>query len=133
MGSNAERVLGLRDFNGRGRKRLMGLKEFIEENGLRKKCGRRNVARVFELIDTEVPNLFKSFQNSILKACDKKIIRKNGGDTWWCNKEVQNFIVGKKEIFQTPYATRDQKRIGLDTMPFAIKQKASDKTNENRS
>ena len=80
--------------------------------------------RVGELI--KAPHLWKSFQDSILKACDEicgeKLIRKNRGGTWWWNEEVQNVIARKKKNLKH-HATTDQKRIGPDTMSSQKKQR----------
>ena len=42
--------------------------------------------RVMELVDVDAPNLWNTFKNSMLQACDevcgKKKGRKNHGNTW---------------------------------------------------
>ena len=53
----------------------------------------------------ETTNLWESFRNGVLKACDelcgKKKIRKNGGNKWWWNEEARNALAKKKEAFKT--------------------------------
>ena len=61
--------------------------------------------KVEELVDVETTNLWESFKDEVLTACDelcgKKNVRKNGGNTWWWNEEVRNAIARKKETFKT--------------------------------
>ena len=61
--------------------------------------------RVEELVDVETTNLWESFRDGILTACDelcgKKKLRKNGGNKWWWNEEVSNAIARKKEVLTT--------------------------------
>ena len=61
--------------------------------------------RVEELVDVETTNLWESFRDGVLTACDelcgKKKVRKNGGNKWWWNEEVRNAIARKKEAFKT--------------------------------
>ena len=61
--------------------------------------------RVEELVDGETTNLWESFRDGVLTACDelcgKKKVRKNGGNKWWWNEEVRNAIARKKEAFKT--------------------------------
>ena len=56
--------------------------------------------RVEELVDVETTNLWESFRDGVLTACDelcgKKKVRKNGGNTWWWNEEVRNPIARRK-------------------------------------
>ena len=43
--------------------------------------------RVKELVSTDAPDLWKSFRDGVLKACDelcgKKKSRRDQGDKWW--------------------------------------------------
>ena len=61
--------------------------------------------RVEELVDVGTTNLWESFRDGVLMACDelcrKKKIRTNGGNKWWWNEEVRNAIARKKEAFKT--------------------------------
>ena len=61
--------------------------------------------RVEELVDVETTNLWESFRDGVLTACDelcgKKKVRKSGGNKWWWNEEVRNAIARKKEAFKT--------------------------------
>ena len=56
--------------------------------------------RVKELVDVDALNLWNTFKNNMLQACDevcgKKKGRKNHGDTWWLNEEVKEEIQQKK-------------------------------------
>ena len=49
--------------------------------------------RVEELVDVETTNLWESFRDGILTACDElcgtKKVRKNGRNKWWWNEEVR--------------------------------------------
>ena len=60
--------------------------------------------RVEELVDVETANLWESFRDGVLTACDelcgKKKVRKNGGNKWWWN-EVRNAITRKKKACKT--------------------------------
>ena len=55
---------------------------------------------VKELVDVDAPNLWDTFKNSTLQACDevcgKKKGRRNHGNTWWSNEEVKEAIQQKK-------------------------------------
>ena len=57
--------------------------------------------RVKELVSTDVPDLWKTFRDGVLKACDKlcgkKKSRRDQGDMWWWNEEVNDTITRKKE------------------------------------
>ena len=61
--------------------------------------------RVAELVDVETTNLWESFRDGVLTACDelcgKKKVRKNGENKWWWNGEVRNTKARKKEAFTT--------------------------------
>ena len=52
------------------------------------------------MLDVDAPNLWNTFKNSVLQACDeiwgKKKVRKNHGDTRWWNEEVKEAIQQKK-------------------------------------
>ena len=59
--------------------------------------------RVKELVDVKTTNLWESFRDGVLTACDElcgKKVRKNGGSKWWWNEEVRNAIGKKKEAFK---------------------------------
>ena len=60
--------------------------------------------RVKELVSTNAPNLWKTFRNGVLKACDelcrKKKSRRDQGDIWWWNEEVKDTITSKKVAFK---------------------------------
>ena len=60
--------------------------------------------KVKELVSTDVPGLWKTFKNDVLKACDKvfrkKKSRRNRGDMWWWNEKVKDFIPRKKAAFK---------------------------------
>ena len=49
--------------------------------------------RIKKLVDFDAPNLWNTFKNSMLQACDeacgKKKGRRNHGNTWWWNEEVK--------------------------------------------
>ena len=59
---------------------------------------------VKELVSTDAPDLWKTFKNGVLKACDevcgKKKSRRNRGDIWWWNEEVKNIIARKKVTYK---------------------------------
>ena len=60
--------------------------------------------RVKELVSTDVPDLWKTFRDGVLKACDelrgKKKSRRDQGDMWWWNEEVKDTITTKKTTFK---------------------------------
>ena len=60
--------------------------------------------RVKELVDTEEPDLWKTFKDGVLSACDevcgKKTSRRDRGDKWWWNEEVKNAVARKKAAFK---------------------------------
>ena len=66
--------------------------------------------RVWELVDVDAPNLWNTFKNSMLQACDevcgKKNGRRNHGDTWWWNEEVKKAIQQKKVAYEKRYKNR---------------------------
>ena len=49
--------------------------------------------RVKELVSTDAPDLWKTFRDGVLEACDKlcgkKKSRSDQGDMWWWNEEVR--------------------------------------------
>lgn len=69
----------------------------LKERDVRK----RFEERVCELVDTAAPDLWKSFKDGVLTACDeccgKKKVKRNHGGTWWWNEEVRDSIAKKKE------------------------------------
>ena len=60
--------------------------------------------RVKELVSTDAPDLWKTFKDGVLKACDelcgKKESRRDQGDMWWWNEEVKDNIARKKAAFK---------------------------------
>ena len=60
--------------------------------------------RVKELVSTDVPDLWKTPRDGILKACDelcgKKKSRRDQGDMWWWNEEIKDIITRKKAAFK---------------------------------
>ena len=60
--------------------------------------------RVKELVSTDAPDLWKTFGDGVLKACDelcgKKKSRRDQGDMWWWNEEVKDTITRKKAAFK---------------------------------
>ena len=73
--------------------------------------------RFEELVDVETTNLWKSFRDGDLKACDelcrKKKVRKNEGNKWWWNEEVRNAIAKKersiKNVLQNWFGLEERK------------------------
>ena len=59
---------------------------------------------VKELVSTDAPDLWKTFKDGVLKACDelcgKKKSRRDQGDMWWWNEEVKDTITRKKAAFK---------------------------------
>jgi len=57
-----------------------------------------------ELVDVNAKNLWKSFRDGLLQACDevcgRKIRRRDQGDTWWWNKDVKEAILNKKAAYK---------------------------------
>ena len=69
--------------------------------------------RVKELVSTDAPDLWKTFRDGVLKACDelcgKNKSRRDQGDMWWWNEEVKDTITRKKAAFravQIPIRTK---------------------------
>ena len=60
--------------------------------------------RVKKLVDVDTHNLWNTFKNSTLQACDevcgKKKCRRNHGDTWWWNEEVKEATQPKKVAYK---------------------------------
>ena len=60
--------------------------------------------RVKELVNADAPDLWKTFKDGVLKACDevcgKKKSRRDQGDMWWWNEEVKDTIARKKAAFK---------------------------------
>ena len=69
-----------------------------------KETRRRFEERVGELVDVNAPDLWESFKDGVLKACDEVCGRKRGrrdrGDAWWWNEEVKDAIARKKAAFK---------------------------------
>ena len=61
--------------------------------------------RVVELVDAEAVDLWESYRNGVLKACDdlcgKTKGRRDQGNTWWWNEQVKEAIDRKKKAFKT--------------------------------
>ena len=60
--------------------------------------------RVKELVNADAPDLWKTFKDGVLKACDelcgKKKSRRDQGDMWRWNEEVKDIITRKKAKFK---------------------------------
>ena len=60
--------------------------------------------RVEELVSVDTPDMWSSFKEGVLKACEevcgKKKGRRDRGDTWWWNEEVKEVIGKKKEAYK---------------------------------
>ena len=62
--------------------------------------------RVKELVSTDAPDLWKTFKDGVLKACDEvcgKKSRRDRGDMCWWNEEVKDTITRKKAAFKELY------------------------------
>ena len=63
-----------------------------------------NLKKVKGLVSTDAPDMWKTFKDGVLKACDevcrKKKFRRNRGDMWWWNEEVKDTIARKKAAFK---------------------------------
>ena len=59
--------------------------------------------RVVELVDTEAVDLWESYKNGVLKACDELCGntkgRRDQAITWWWNEQVMEAIDQKKKAF----------------------------------
>ena len=57
-----------------------------------------------ELVDANAQDLRKSFKDGLLKACNelcgKKLVRQDGGNTWWWNKEVKMLKRKRKKLIK---------------------------------
>ena len=57
--------------------------------------------RVKKLANVDTFNLWNAFKNGMKKACrevcEKKKGKRNHGDTWWWNEEVNKPVIQKKE------------------------------------
>ena len=78
------------------------------------------VERVKELVNIVAQDLWKSFKEGILQACDemcgKKRGRRDREDTWWWNEEVhvKDAIARRKQLTKT-YVGMILKKIRPDT------------------
>ena len=72
----------------------------MKENNLKT----RFQERIKELVDVDAPNLWNTFRNSMLEACDEvcenRKGRRNRGDTWWWNEDVKEAIQQKKVAYK---------------------------------
>ena len=59
---------------------------------------------VKELVNADAPDLWKTFKDGVLKACDevcgKKKSGRDQGDMWWWNEEGKDTIARKKAAFK---------------------------------
>ena len=62
----------------------------------------QDLIRVKILVRTNAPDLWKTFKDGFLKACDevceKKKSRRDQGDMWWWNEEVKDIIAKKRHL-----------------------------------
>ena len=68
--------------------------------------GMRFEKRVRKLTSIDAPDLWKAFEDGVLKACDevcRKKFRRVQGDMWWWNEEVKDTIATKKAAFKELY------------------------------
>ena len=60
--------------------------------------------RVKELVSTDSSDLWETFKDGALKACDelcgKKKSRRDQGDMWWWNEEVKDTVTRKEAAFK---------------------------------
>ena len=59
--------------------------------------------RVKELVSTDVPDLWKTIKDGVLKACGEvcgKKSTRDQKDMWWWNEEVKDTIARKKAAFK---------------------------------
>ena len=60
--------------------------------------------RVVELVDTDSMDLWESYKNGVLQACDELCGKTKGrgdwGNTWWWNEQVRDAIDRKKKAFK---------------------------------
>ena len=63
-----------------------------------------NLKKVKGLVSTDAPDMWKTFKDGVLKACDEvcrmKKFRRDRGDMWWWNEEVKDTIARKKAAFK---------------------------------
>ena len=71
--------------------------------------------RMRELVNMEAQDLWKSFKDGALKACDelcgKVLSRRDGGDTWWWNEDVKTAISKKKNAYRAMCKSRSGKDV----------------------
>ena len=88
---------GMKNKNALMRRRVWNLKDIEVRNNFKQ--------RVEEPVDMHSPDLWKTFKDGVLKACDelcgKKMLRRKGGNTWLWNEEVKDVIARKKEPYKT--------------------------------
>ena len=81
--------------------------------------------RVVELVDAEAVDLWESYKNGVLKACDdlcgKTKGRRDQENTWWWNEQVKEAIDRKKKAFKTWCKNRTRKVVAK-----AMKQAAEE-------
>ena len=81
--------------------------------------------RVQDSVDMEAPDLWKSFKDGVLNACDelcgKRVLRREGGNTWWWNAEVKEAITRKKEAYRALCKNRSENNLATYK---ALKNKA---------
>jgi len=57
-----------------------------------------------ELVNLDSMDLWKSFKDGVLTACDelcgKTLVRRDRGHTWWWNEEVKDAIARKKKAYK---------------------------------
>ena len=72
----------------------------LNKNRTRVRCEKK----VNELVSTDAPDLWKTFKDGVLKACDevcgKKKSRRDQENMWWLNEEVKDTIARKKAAFK---------------------------------
>ena len=76
----------------------------VEERKLKKKEIKEEFEQRVVVVDTEAVDLWESYKNGVLKACDelcgKTKRRRAQGNTWWWNEQVEA-IDWKKKAFNT--------------------------------
>ena len=76
-------------------------------------------SKTAKLMNAEAPDLWKSFNDHVLKACvelcGKKIATRDRGDIWWWNEEVKNVIATKGNIHRAVHARMSLKKTMTDT------------------
>ena len=74
--------------------------------------------RVKELVSTDAPDLWKTFRDSVLKACDElcgKKSRRDQGDMRWWNEEIKDIITTKKAAFKELCRFPSEKKNSIQT------------------